>query len=157
MNSTSSAGPRASSPAGVFCKVSSFHLSPRGRRGPTEDVESKTEENKMENEKVKLLNVLRRIARAAGYAAWVKAQPDAASFCATQYNKVLARLTELEPAIGPLFTPISADASPEVTRIAAREVLAYFEADEPEYGWGYGRSFGCRPHRGRIKCETVSC
>jgi len=35
----------------------------------------------MENEQAKLINVLRRIARAAGYAAWVKAQPDAAKFC----------------------------------------------------------------------------
>ena len=31
----------------------------------------------MEKETVKLLNVLRRIARAAGYAAWTKSGPDA--------------------------------------------------------------------------------
>jgi len=110
----------------------------------------------MENEQAKLLNVLRRIARAAGYAAWVKAQPDAAKFCATQYNKILARLTELEPSISSLFTPLSEDASPEVIRIAARDVLAYFEADEPEVGWSYSRRFGCRPHRSRIKCVTMS-
>lgn len=109
----------------------------------------------MENEKSKLLSVLRRIARAAGYAAWVKAQPDAAKFCAAQYNKVLARLTELEPSISSLFTPLSEESSPEVIRIASREVLAYFEADEPEFGWAYGR-FGCHPRRARVKCVPMS-
>ena len=104
----------------------------------------------MENETKKLLNVLRRIARAAGYAAWTKSGADATRFCVTQYNKVLARLTELEPAVSSLFTPLSEDASPEVVRIAARELLAYFEADEPDFGWGYPRvfAFGCRPRRG---------
>ena len=52
----------------------------------------------MEQETVKLLNVLRRIARAAGYAAWNKSGPDATQFCVAQYNRVLTRLSELEPA-----------------------------------------------------------
>ena len=106
----------------------------------------------MEKETVKLLNVLRRIARAAGYAAWTKSGPDAAQFCVAQYNRVLARLTELEPAIKPLFTPLSESASPEVTRIAVRELLAYFEADEPEFVRGFGRGFyfrGCGPRHGQ--------
>ena len=77
----------------------------------------------MEKETVKLLNVLRRIARAAGYAAWTKSGTDATQFCVAQYNRVLARLTELEPAIKTLFTPLSESASPEVTRIAAKELL----------------------------------
>ena len=47
----------------------------------------------MEQETVKLLNVLRRIARAAGYAGWTKAGPDATQFCVAQYNRVLARLS----------------------------------------------------------------
>ena len=87
----------------------------------------------MEKETVKLLNVLRRIARAAGYAAWTRAGVDATQFCVSQYNRVLARLSELEPAIKPLFAPLNESASPEVIRIAARELLAYFEADEPEF------------------------
>jgi hypothetical protein len=113
------------------------------------------EENQMEQETVKLLNVLRRIARAAGYAGWTKAGPDATQFCVAQYNRVLARLTELEPAVKPLFTPLQESASPEVTRMAARELLAYFEADEPEFpfarefhfrGWRRGRRrHGCVP------------
>jgi hypothetical protein len=113
----------------------------------------------MEQETVKLLNVLRRIARAAGYAAWTKAKPDATQFCVAQYNRVLARLSELEPSVKPLFTPLSESASPEVMRIAARELLAYFEADEPEFGRGF--YFGCGPRSrpSRVKCVpiTVSC
>ena len=111
----------------------------------------------MEQETVKLLNVLRRIARAAGYAAWTKAGADATQFCVGQYNRVLARLTELEPAAKPLFSPLSDSASPEVIRIAARELLAYFEADEPEHGRGF--YFGCGPRRARVRCVplSVSC
>lgn len=115
----------------------------------------------MEQETVKLLNVLRRIARAAGYAAWTKAKPDATQFCVAQYNRVLARLSELEPAIKPLFTPLSDSASPEVTKMAARELLAYFEVDEPEFIRHFGRAFyfGPRRRRRRIKCVpiTVRC
>jgi len=55
-----------------------------------------------------------------------------------------------------LFTPLSESASPEVTRIAARELLAYFEADEPEF-FARGLYFGRR--RGRVRCVplTVGC
>lgn len=112
----------------------------------------------MEKETVKLLNVLRRIARAAGYAEWAKAGPDATQFCVAQYNRVLARLAELEPAIKRLFTPLSESASPEVTRIAARELLAYFEADEPEFVRQFGKGFyfrGCRPRRKRVRCVPL--
>ena len=116
----------------------------------------------MEQETVKLLNVLRRIARASGYAAWAKSDSEAARFCASQYNKVLARLTELEPTLAPLFTTLTKDASPAVTRIAARELLAYFEADSfedaPEFAWAYGKrfAFGCRPRGLRVRCIPAS-
>ena len=107
----------------------------------------------MEKETVKLLNVLRRIARATGYAAWTKSGTDATQFRVAQYNRVLARLTELEPAAKPLFTPLNESASPEVTRIAARELLAYFEADEPEFAGG--SYLGCRPRRSRVRCAPI--
>ena len=108
----------------------------------------------MEQETVKLLNVLRRIARAAGYAAWTKSGADATQFCVAQCNRVLARLTELEPAIQPLFTPLSESASAEVIRIAAKDLLAYFEADEPEFARGV--YFRCGPRRARVRCVPVS-
>lgn len=112
----------------------------------------------MERETVKLLNVLRRIARAAGYAAWTKSTAEATQFCVAQYNRVLARLSELEPSIKPLFTPLSESTSPEVVRIAARELLAYFEADEPEFVPRFGRGFrfGCGPRKARVHCVPIS-
>ena len=108
----------------------------------------------MEKETVKLLNVLRRIARAAGYAAWNKSGSDATQFCVAQYNRVLARLSELEPSVKPLFTPLNESASADVIRIAARELLAYFEADEPEFGRAF--YFGCRPGKARSRCVPIS-
>ena len=107
----------------------------------------------MERETVKLLNVLRRIARAAGYAAWTKAGPDATQFCVAQYNRVLARLSELEPSVKPLFTPLNDNASAEVIRMAARDLLAYFEADEPLFIRGFGPRMyiGCGS-RQRARC-----
>lgn len=84
----------------------------------------------MEKETVKLLNVLRRIARAARYAEWTRSGPDATQFCVAQYNRVLARLSELEPAIKPLFARLDDSASAEVIRLASRELLAYFEVDD---------------------------
>ena len=51
----------------------------------------------------KLLNVLRRIVRGANFVSWKQAEPDAARFCVSQYNKVLGRLVELEPAAAPVF------------------------------------------------------
>src|SRR5436189_4024414 len=103
----------------------------------------------MEKETVKLLNVLRRIARAAGYAAWVKADPEAARFCVSQYNKILLRLSEIEPAIKPLFTSLKDETSPEVVRIASRELLAYFDADAPEaFAWSLRGPCGLGCHAG---------
>ena len=109
----------------------------------------------MEQETVKLLNVLRRITRAAGYAAWTKAKPDATQFCVAQYNRVLARLSELEPSAKPLFTSLNDSAPAEVIRLATRELLAYFEEDEPEFGRGI--YFGCGPRRSRrVRCVPIS-
>jgi len=116
----------------------------------------------MEQQTKKLLNVLRRIARAAGYTAWVKTDPEAARFCATQYNKVLNRLAELEPAVNTVFSPLAADVSPGVTRIAARDLLAYFEADTVGViAAAFERPFayGCRPRRmrGRPHSLAIHC
>src|SRR6267154_1857190 len=98
----------------------------------------------MNNETVKLINVLRRIARAASYASWVKADADAARFCAAQYNRVLARLNELEPNTRGLFAPLQEASPADVTRMAARELAAYFEDEAPEpHAWKF--AWGCHP------------
>ena len=83
----------------------------------------------MERDKeiTKLMNVLHRVARAAMYTTWNNAGQDAARFCVSQYNKVLRRLGELEPSVAQLFTPLAEQALPEVVRIAASELAAYFE------------------------------
>ena len=112
----------------------------------------------MENEIVKLLNVLRRIARAAGYAAWIRTEPETLRFCVRQYNKVLLRLTELEPAIQPLFTPLAEDASAAVTRMAASELAAYFEDEEPQrHSWSYAGRCGPRAFRMRGYPFAIHC
>lgn len=104
----------------------------------------------------KLVNVLRRIARAATHAAWSR-DPDAARFCVSQYNKVLVRITELEPAAATLFTALLESSSPDVTRIAAHELAAYFEDEAPGAGVGIGvgvRMRGCAGRRawaGRVR------
>lgn len=112
----------------------------------------------MEQETRKLLNVLRRIARAAGYAAWTKPGPDATQFCVAQYNRVLARLSELEPSVKPLFTQLNDNASAEVIRMAARELLAYFEVDEPAALRGFEKAFFLGHGRGRrrMRCVPIS-
>lgn len=111
----------------------------------------------MERDKeiAKLVNVLRRIARAASHAAWSR-DAEAARFCVIQYNKVLKRLSELEPAVASLFTGLGENASAEVVRIAAHELAAYFEDEAPEVaaiGIGISRH-GCRGRRawaGRVR------
>ena|SRR5215471_17007672 len=100
----------------------------------------------MDQEIVKLTNVLRRIARSAGYGAWVNTSPDAGRFCVSQYNKVLVRLLELEPAITTLFSPLPENTSLAVTRIAARELAAYFEDEAPD-SEVFQFGLKCRPRR----------
>jgi hypothetical protein len=98
-----------------------------------------------DRELAKLINVLRRIARAASFAAWTR-DAHAARFCALQYNKVLARVSELEPAAPTLFTPLPESASAELTKIAAHELTAYFE-DEAAPSVAAGVRVRVRAHR----------
>ena len=113
----------------------------------------------MEPEIVKLLNVLRLTARAARYAEWTRSSSDAIQFCIAQYNRILARLIELEPAIKPLFTPLNETASSQVIRMAARELIAYFEVDEPPVlsvpDVPPSIRFGCGPRAGRRRVRWV--
>ena len=106
----------------------------------------------MERERqiAKLVNVLYRIARNANQEALEEAEPDSARFCAAQYNRLLERLTELEPAVAHAFAPLMEDAPLTVTRMAALELAAYFEADGEDAPVG-GRS---RRHRGGVRVRV---
>jgi hypothetical protein len=110
-----------------------------------------------DRELAKLINVLRRIARAAGHAAWSR-DSEAARFCALQYNKVLARVSQLEPAAAALFTALPESASADLTRIAAHELASYFEDEaSPAAAAGFRvrvRAHGCGGRRawgGRVR------
>ncbi len=98
----------------------------------------------MEREKeiARLVNVLHKISRAAVFSSWIKREDEAVRFCIAQYNRVLRRLKELEPAIASLFGELGEDASPQVIRMAASDVAAYFEDEIPGGSKGHVR---CRP------------
>jgi hypothetical protein len=115
-----------------------------------------------DREIAKLINVLGRIARAASHANWSR-DADAARFCVHQYNKVLARVSELEPAVAALFTPLPESGSADVARIAAHELMAYFEDEAPEASAGARgvrvRVHGCGGRRawvGRVRVGSCS-
>ena len=93
----------------------------------------------------KLTNVLQRISRAAWYTAWHNGEPEAARFCALQYNRVLARLEELEPAVKPLFAPLPESVSPQVIRMAASELAAYCDDESGRHKHREHRRPSCRP------------
>ena len=102
----------------------------------------------MEREKeiAKLVNVLRRTARMALHSEWTGGKDDAAHFCAEQYNRVLARLKELDPGVGAVFEPLAADSSLTVAAMACRQLAAYYEDEVGggSHGFGPGRGYGVR-------------
>jgi hypothetical protein len=94
-----------------------------------------------EKELVKLINVLRRISRMALQSEWVGGKADAAAYCTEQYNRVLARLKELDPAVDTIFQPLPAGSSLTVVAMASRQLGAYYE-DELGAARGFGRGYG---------------
>ncbi len=104
-----------------------------------------------EKELAKLINVLRRTARMAIQAEWTGGKEDAASFCVDQYNRVLARLKEIDPGMSVIFEPLPAGSSFSVVAVASRQLSAYYE-DEVGHGrrsesGGYGYTFDPRKFR----------
>lgn len=95
-----------------------------------------------EKELVKLINVLRRTSRMALQSEWTGGKEDAAAYCTDQYNRVLARLKEMDPGVGSIFEPLPAGSSLTVVAMASRQLGAYYE-DElgPSKGFG-GRAYG---------------
>lgn len=96
-----------------------------------------------EKELLKLINVLRRTSRMALQSEWTGGKEDAAAYCTDQYNRVLARLKELDPGVSTVFEPLPAGSSLTVVAMAARQLAAYYE-DElgPAKGFGGGRGYG---------------
>jgi hypothetical protein len=93
---------------------------------------------------LKLVNVLRRTARIAQQAAWAGSDADSTAFCLQQYNRVLQRLTELDPSVAEVFAPLESDASLNVVAMACRQLVAFFEDETaPHTKWGhiYGAAF----------------
>jgi hypothetical protein len=93
-----------------------------------------------EQEIRKLVNVLRQTSRTANQAVMTGGNGDAAAHCIEQYNRVLTRLTAIDPEVGALFAPLGPATSLTVVAMACRQLAAYY-ADEvgagawPGGGW----------------------
>lgn len=111
----------------------------------------------MEREKeiAKLVNVLRRTSRMALQSEWTGGSQDVTAFCVDQYNRVLARLKEIDPDVGAVFDPLAPGSSLTVAAMACRQLAAYYEDEvgrtagdwkgvwgDPRYGmWVDKRAF----------------
>ncbi|MFL6276945.1 MAG: hypothetical protein ACJ74G_17300 [Blastocatellia bacterium] len=89
-----------------------------------------------DKELAKLVNVLRRTSRMALQSEWTGSAADAARFCVDQYNRVLARLKEMDTDVGTVFEPLAADSSLTVAAMACRQLAAYYEDEVGSAGWG---------------------
>jgi hypothetical protein len=93
----------------------------------------------MERDKeiAKLVNVLRRTSRMALQSEWTGSSTDAARFCVEQYNRVLARLKEIDASVSAVFDPLAPESSLTVAAMACRQLAAYYEDEVGgERGWG---------------------
>ena len=99
----------------------------------------------MERDKeiIKLVNVLRRTSRMAIQSEWTGGKEDSAAFCVEQYNRVLARLKEIDPSVATVFDPLPAGSSLTVAAMACRQLAAYYE-DEVGAPSGWPRAYGVR-------------
>src|SRR5678816_4368002 len=94
-----------------------------------------------EKELIKLINVLRRTSRMALQSEWTGGKDDAAAFCTEQYNRVLARLREMDTSVDVIFQPLPAGSSLTVVAMASRQLAAYYE-DELGSQKGFGHAYG---------------
>lgn len=105
----------------------------------------------MEREKeiAKLVNVLRRTSRMALQSEWTGGSQDVAAFCVDQYNRVLARLKEIDPGVGAVFDPLPAGSSLTVAAMACRQLAAYYEDEVGHSGsWGDWKGVWADPRYG---------
>jgi hypothetical protein len=97
-----------------------------------------------EQELKKLINVLHRTARSATRVQWMQAGESEARFAVSQYNKILARLGELDPNIKNVFEPLAEGSSLITVAMACRQVVSYYEDEvnvEEEF-WPRGFAAG---------------
>jgi hypothetical protein len=105
----------------------------------------------MEREKeiTKLVNVLRRTSRMALQSEWTGSSQDVAGFCIDQYNRVLARLKEIDEGVGSVFDPLAAGSSLTVAAMACRQLAAYYEDEVGRGGsWGDWKGVWADPRYG---------
>lgn len=107
-----------------------------------------------EQEIRKLINVLHRMTRTAARVQWMGAGETEARFAVSQYNKILARLSELDGNIKGVFAALPEDSTLTVVAMAARQVVSYYEDEVKteqrgkEWGpqvFGVGMGRGCGP------------
>lgn len=100
----------------------------------------------MEKEKEigKLVRLLRGLARVDRFANWREPQPDAIVFSITQFNNVLKRLREIEPAAATLFGELADHSTGEMVRMAAHDLGSYFSDETAE---PHPHGHGHRHHR----------
>jgi hypothetical protein len=75
---------------------------------------------------------------------WTGGKEDAAKFCTDQYNRVLARLKEIDPGVGSVFDPLPAGSSLTVVAMASRQLGAYYEDElgpAKRFGHAYAYAF----------------
>jgi hypothetical protein len=97
-----------------------------------------------EQELKKLINVLRRTARSATRVQWMHPGESETRFAVAQYNKILARLGEIDPNIKNVFEPLAEDSSLLTVAMACRQVESYYEDEvrvEEEF-WPRGFAAG---------------
>lgn len=111
-----------------------------------------------DKEVAKLVNVLRRTSRMALQSEWTGGKEDAAAYCTDQYNRVLARLKELDTGVGAVFEPLPAGSSLTVVAMASRQLAAYHEDEvgSPGRGHAYGRAYAFDPSKFREFWERSS-
>lgn len=78
----------------------------------------------MERELKRLAAVLHQIAYDAGCALLGGGAAETARFCTAQYNRIHARIADLDPALSTLFGALPNDATAGQVRIIARALAA---------------------------------
>lgn len=97
-----------------------------------------------EKELLKLINVLRQTARTAMHGELTGDDKGAARFCAEKFNRVLARLKQIDESVSTVFEPLGVDSSLTVTAMACRQLAAYYDDElgpSARFRHAYGLAF----------------